>query len=235
MAKPVNSGDERREGKDSRAPYSEVAFAELRRRIFNNELPAGFQATEQEVADLLDMSRTPVREALIRLAGEGLVEVRPRHGMRVLPASADDMKEIYEILTSLESTAAYLVAARGPSDEELQELHSAVDSMEKALDDDDLIAWSEADRQFHSILVALCGNERLTSLVETFMGQAHRVRMLTLKLREKPLRSNADHAELVAAIERGDPEEARRIHRAHRERAGETLVGILESLGLVQL
>jgi len=67
------------------------------------------------------------------------------------------------------------------------------------------------------------------------MGQAHRVRMLTLKLREKPLRSNADHAELVAAIERGDPEEARRIHRAHRERAGKTLVGILESLGLVQL
>jgi len=235
MAKPASNGDERGDGKEPRAPYSEVAFAELRRRIFNNELPAGFQATEQEVADLLDMSRTPVREALIRLAGEGLVEVRPRHGMRVLPVSAGDMKEIYEILTSLESTAAYLVAARGLSEEELHGLHAAVDNMEKALDEDDLIAWSEADRRFHSLLVTLCGNERLTSLVETFMGQAHRVRMLTLKLREKPVKSNADHAELVAAIERGDPEEARQIHRAHRERAGETLVRILEDLGLVQL
>ena len=234
MAKPErNTGDGG--GKEGRAPYSEVAFAELRRRIFDNELPAGFQATEQEVANLLEMSRTPVREALIRLAAEGLVEVRPRHGMRVLPVSADDMKEIYEILTSLESTAAYLVAARGISDEELYEMRAAVDSMERALAEDDLTAWSVADERFHQLLVTYCGNERLTQLVETFKGQAHRVRMLTLKLRQKPVKSNADHAALVDAIERGDADEAHRIHRAHRENAGKILVGILKDLGLVQL
>ena len=74
----------------AKAPFSEVAYNELRRRILENEMPAGFQATEQEVAELLNMSRTPTREALVRLSNEGLVQIRPRHGMRVLPVSADD-------------------------------------------------------------------------------------------------------------------------------------------------
>jgi DNA-binding GntR family transcriptional regulator len=61
-------------------------------------MPAGFQATEQQVAAILDMSRTPTREALLRLKSEGLVEIRPGHGMRVLPISADDMRKIYQVL-----------------------------------------------------------------------------------------------------------------------------------------
>ena len=61
-------------------------------------MPAGFQATEQQVAAILDMSRTPTREALLRLKSEGLVEIRPGHGMRVLPISAADMRKIYQVL-----------------------------------------------------------------------------------------------------------------------------------------
>ena len=73
---------------------AERAHAEIKRRILNNELPAGHQILEQDLAELLDMSRTPVREAMVRLAEEGMVEIRPRHGLRVLPLSAADMQEI---------------------------------------------------------------------------------------------------------------------------------------------
>ena len=218
-----------------RKSFSHKAYADLKERILSNRLPAGYQATEQEVSELLNMSRTPVREALIRLQNEGLVEIRPRHGMRVLPVSAADMREIYEVLQALESTAAALVATRGLTDDELKALNQAVVDMDAALDADDLNAWAEADRKFHSLLVQYCGNDRLQTLVETFMEQAHRCRMLTLKLRPKPTRSNEDHAAVVDAIRRGDADEARRRHRLHREKSGEMLVNLLADFGLTQV
>ena len=83
-----------------------AAYEQIRRRILDNVWPPGHRALEQEVALELGMSRTPVREALLQLQNEGLVEVIPRHGVRVLPVSPTDMREIYEILTALECMPA---------------------------------------------------------------------------------------------------------------------------------
>ncbi len=184
---------------------------------------------------MLSMSRTPVREALIRLADEGMVEVRPRRGMRVLPVSGDDMREIYEILTCLEATAAERVAMRGVTPEELNALGDAVHEMEAALEADDLRRWARSDERFHFLLVELSGNARLRSLVGTFWDQAHRARIVTLTLRPKPVTSNRDHAAVVDAIARGDAETARRIHHEHRAKAGELLVGLLSKHHLTQV
>ena len=90
------------------------ATALLREMIVSNRLPAGSNHLETELADLLGMSRTPVREAAIALGAQGLVEVRPRHGIRVLPISPADMEEIYSILTELESLAAWNLATAWP-------------------------------------------------------------------------------------------------------------------------
>ncbi|MGF1561411.1 MAG: GntR family transcriptional regulator [Geminicoccaceae bacterium] len=219
------------------APRSQAlrAYLELKQRILSNEMPAGTQALEQELAEGLGMSRTPVREALIRLANEGMVEVRPRHGMRVLPVSVDDMREIYEVLTALEATAAARVAERGLNDAELEQLAAAVADMNTALAAADLMAWARADERFHSLLVDLAGNRRLKQAVEALWDQAHRVRMLTLKLRPRPDSSTKDHAAVVAAIEAGDAQTAYRVHEDHRRRSGEMLIGILRSVGLTQL
>ena len=80
------------------ASLVDVAYDKIRRRILDNIWPPGYRALEQEAALALGMSRTPVREALIRLQNEGLVELVPRHGMRVLPVSADDMRETARFL-----------------------------------------------------------------------------------------------------------------------------------------
>ena len=215
--------------------YSSAAYDALKQRILDNEMAAGFQATEHEMAEALGMSRTPVREAMIRLANEGLIEIRPRHGMRVLPVSARDMREIYDILTALESAAAERLARQGLSDEQSDELDAAVAEMDRALERDDLGAWARADERFHMLLVEFCGNRRLKSLVGNMWGQAHRVRMVTLRLRPRPTQSNVDHRALVQALRRRDWEAARRLHREHRVRAGDTLVSLLESHGLTHL
>lgn len=216
-------------------PMAVAAYRTMRELILSNSWAPGLQATEQEVSTQLGMSRTPVREALMRLQQEGLVSVVPRHGVKVLPISPTDMKEIYEILTSLESTAAALVAKRKPSAAQLRRMEQASADMEAALAEDDLESWAKADEHFHAQLLDLCGNEKLKAVVLNFWDRAHRARLLTLKLRPKPERSTKEHAALVEAIRRGDHVEARRIHFEHRERAGQELIELLERLGLKQL
>jgi DNA-binding GntR family transcriptional regulator len=211
------------------------AYAELKRRILDNELAPGDQLLEQEGAVLLGMSRTPIREAMVRLAQEGLIEIRPRHGMRVARISPDDMREIYEILTALESYAAEAVAMRGVSASEFAPLEAALSDMEMALQKDDLVRWAKADERFHSQLVELAGNKRLSALVSTYREQSHRVRMTTLRMRPKPAASNRDHAALIKAIRKRDPELARRIHHGHRQTAGRVLIGLLQTHRLKNL
>ena len=217
------------EAGDERLPLAESAYRILKRRILDNELPPGTIMLELEVASMLNMSRTPAREAMVRLADEGLVDVRPRHGMRVLPISPDDMREIYSVLTALESEAAEWVARDGVSEAGLQELRDAVAEMDASLALDDLAAWAAADEQFHRCLVESCGNARLRALIFQYWDQSHRVRMATLRLRPKPVDSNRDHLALVEAIANRDPERARTIHRQHRKSHGEMLAGLLDS------
>lgn len=224
-----------RDTRRQRRLFVDSAYRELKRRILENEWSAGFQALEQELADDLGMSRTPVREALIRLANEGLVEIRPRHGMRVLPVSPDDMRQIYEILTALEAMSAELAARRQLTAKQVTALRDSVEAMDKALERDDLSGWAAADERFHLLLTELSGNQRLKTLVETYWDQSHRVRMLTLGLRPKPVESNADHAAVAQAIIDGDAESAREIHRRHRERNGRLLIEILQRHRLTAL
>ena len=219
------------------APTSLVdeAYEQIRRRILDNAWPPGHRALEQEVALALGMSRTPVREALLRLQGEGLVEVIPRHGMRVLPVSPNDMREIYQILTALECMAAELLARRLPSDKELEPLVADTKAMDKALKADDLGAWAAADERFHAHLVDLAGNRQLQATVLNDWDRAHRARMFTLRLRPKPVSSTQEHMLMVERLRAGDPEGAARVTRAHRERANRELVTIFEHFKLAQM
>lgn len=226
---------ERSGGGASTSTRAESAYAELKRRVLDNKFPVGSYFLEQELADLLKMSRTPIREALVRLANEGFVELRPRHGMRVLPLSGRDMREIYAILTALEAEVAAEVARVGLSAEALAALRGSVEAMERALVDDDLDAWADADARFHRDLVAASANLRLRGVISQFWEQAHRVRMVTLRLRPKPVQSTAEHLELVQAIEARDPHKARQIHRSHRERAADMLADVLARHGLTNL
>jgi DNA-binding GntR family transcriptional regulator len=198
-------------------------------------LPSGEVFTEEQLASMLKMSRTPAREAMLRLAQDGLVEVRPRHGMRIKPVSVADIREIYEVLTGLESTAAALAAQRQDQGDSIGRLREAIAEMNLALEHNDRRRWASADERFHTLLVEASGNSRIAELVQTFFGQSHRVRMLTLFLRPKPINSNRDHEAVVKAIAAHDAERARDFHYLHRQRSGQMLVELLVRHGLTQL
>ncbi len=211
------------------------AYREIKRRIIGNLYPPNLQVLEQELAVQLGMSRTPVREALIRLEREGLVEILPRRGMRVVPISPDDMKEIYEVLTCLEAWAAGQLAARKPSKTELGPLIAAQENMERALEEGELDAWAEADERFHRLLLELSGNRRLAAMALTLFDQVHRARMVTLRMRPLPHQSNKDHRAVVEAVLQGDSQKAYDLHAQHRRKALLLLTEILAHYRLSEL
>ena len=211
------------------------AYGQIRQHILDNLWPPGHSMLEQEVALALGMSRTPVREALGRLRNEGLLQVIPRHGMRVLPVSPTDMREIYEILTALECLAAEIVARRAPTGAELKPLIEATKAMDQALRRDDLDAWAKADERFHAQLIELAGNRQLQATVLNYWDRAHRARMFSLKLRPKPVNSTREHMQLVERLRAGDAEGASLANRSHRERASRELLAIFERYKLAQM
>ncbi len=218
-----------------KASRTDDAYQRIKLEIMENRMPSGFHALESELSENLDMSRTPVHEALIRLQNEGLVEMIPRRGMRVLPLSPADMREIYEVFTLVEPEAAYLLAKKRPNRENLKPLLEAVDEMEKALENDDLDAWSEADNRFHRSLMELCGNQRLADIAFKHMDLAHRARMFTLRLRKRPIRSTEDHKEHVRAILQGEADRVRKIYRQHREQLSKELMELISKFRINNL
>lgn len=207
---------------------SHRAIEELRDLIFSGELAAGSDHLETELAARLNMSRTPVREAALALEAQGLLEMRPRKGVRILALAPSDMREVYEVLTALESVAARNAANAGYGDAELAGLAQAIDSMDAALDRDDLRAWAVADDQFHTELVRLGGNSRIVSIVAMMADQVRRARSMTLFMRETPHKSNHDHRQVMEAIRNREPDVAYRIHHAHRTQAQATLLVLLD-------
>lgn len=206
------------------------AYDRLKWEIRSNRLAPGYMAPETEIATYLGMSRTPVREALIRLEAEGLIELIPRRGMRVLPVALKDMEEIYEILTALEPEAAANLASTKPSLNDLAPLETAVDQMEEALDQEDLDQWAEADDWFHQRLLDLHGNRRLRTFVLSLYDQAHRARMMTLRLRSLPVESTAEHRRILENLRSGDVEATRAAFRAHRLRTRAELLDLLSRM-----
>ncbi|MCV3271406.1 GntR family transcriptional regulator [Roseobacter sinensis] len=204
------------------------ALQELREMIFSGQLAAGSNHLESELAALLDMSRTPVREAVLMLEGQGLLELKPRKGVRILPVSPDDMREIYDVLTELESLAAEQAAQRNYDANDLADLGQAIEDMERALAAEDLEGWALADDRFHAELVRLGQNRRIEMIVSMMRDQVRRARATTLFMRPLPLKSNEAHRRVYQAIEQGDADIARAAHRAHRQQSREMLVDLLE-------
>ncbi|UUX50670.1 GntR family transcriptional regulator [Nisaea acidiphila] len=203
------------------------AYRAMKEMILDGRLKPSASYLETELAECIGVSRTPVREAGLRLEREGLVTVRPRRGIQVLPVSAEDMAEIYQLLSALEPLAAELAAKRGLTEAEAEAMENETARMEKALEDGDLVAWAEADDAFHALLVEASGNSRLIEATSRYRTQVHRARMATLTMRPRPQQSTEDHRALLYCLLKRDPAGAREVHFRHRQAAGNMLTELL--------
>lgn len=216
------------------SPTSNVAIAyrKLKQAILENQLAPGAQLLEQEAATQLEMSRTPVREAMLMLQKDGLVEMRPRQGMRVLPVTVQDINDIYEILEVIEGLAIKKLAASEQRDEIARTLEDAVVLMDLATDRGDLEVWASADKTFHESIMTLSGNAHLTQVFKQLWDRSQRARNMLLKRNGTPANSNDDHRAIIELIRAGKPSDAAMKQQELRRVAADKLRAVvIETLG----
>ncbi|MEU3983455.1 GntR family transcriptional regulator [Streptomyces sp. NPDC026672] len=195
---------------------SDLAYAELRGRILTGDLPAGSRLAQYELADSLNMSITPLREAIRRLSSEGLVEVETHRDVRVSTMSSAEARELFEVRLSLDPTAAELAAGRR-TEEDLAVMRAAVDRLLPVTRQ-----WGEealtAHRAFHQALYRASHNEVLCRLLDDLWDKSDRYRRLGLELPpgDGPrTRDLEEHHRLVDLVEEGRAAEAARLMRDH--------------------
>src|SRR5262245_11887980 len=199
---------------------SDAAYEAIKLWIQTARVPPGGLIDEADAARQLSMSRTPVREALLRLQAEGYIEIGRGKGIRVLPLSAADMRHIYQVISGLEVVAVSLLARRRPSKQDLQSLTDATSEMEQTALDGKIDLWGEADERFHRELMRLSGNPKLHAVGSHLRDLAKRAHMVAVRLQDDAYRrrSTTNHTILIKAILGGDDQAAAARHLEQRLR-----------------
>ncbi len=196
---------------------AERAYVKIKKAILASHYASGERLPEEQIANDLGVSRTPVRDSLRRLQSEGLVEVAPNVGARVTSWNQVELDEIAYMRTMLEGYAAELAAQKITRDE-LDDLAIACQEMEQAAHQSarpNLDAVSEANISIHTKIVSAARNTRLKSAVEPMLHFPLVIRKFALFSSDRLDRSLYHHREILAALEAHDPEWAGAIMRAH--------------------
>jgi DNA-binding GntR family transcriptional regulator len=219
----------------SREKSADTVYQKIREMILSNVLRPGSQMLEQELVQMFGVSRTPVREALIRLQNEHLVQIVPRHGVRICNVSMADLEEVFQVQTSLEATAASAVAIRKLAARDLKPLERACMEMERAFSKDDRESWAAACESFYAHLVKLSDNPRLMQIVGECGDQVRRVRELTLRLVTMPDSQAGMLRGIVEALRCGDGKTAQSLCRRHRAAYLEMQIAALKQFRILDV
>ncbi|WP_153733426.1 GntR family transcriptional regulator [Sporosarcina obsidiansis] len=205
------------------------AYHIMRLAIRDLVLFPGKTLLEKEMADLLQMSRTPVREALVRLETEGMVHLIPRRGFTVEPIEKRDLKEIYEISEIMEGFAVEK-ATEKIEDNEIQQLEFLIHKQEQAIEQNDLRMWSYLDDQFHHLIIEFAKNKRLNTIIDIHSDQLYRARLYTINKRPLPLQSITEHKAIISCMRAGEGSAARMVMQSHRKRARNEILKALDEM-----
>lgn len=208
---------------DTYQPLREAVCETLRDAIRKGILEPGERLMEVQLAEELGISRTPVREAIRKLEQEGYVIMMPRRGTYVSDISTNDVKEIFEIRSALESLAAGLAARRIEPDE-LETLQNLLIEIEGYIAKNDIEKIVETDIKFHGLLYKVSRNERLVNIISNLKEQLARFRTLSMSYPGRLQETLEEHSEMVEAIANGDVSAARDAAEHHMERAEKTLL-----------
>ena len=196
---------------------TEKAYQLIRRKLLDGQFEPGARLNELELADLCNVSRTPVREAIRRLAGEFFVTIVPNRGAFVVDWTREDIGDFFEMRAMLEGFAARKAAIRATDAQinEMKQICEEIDVMlrqkkEKALDD-----FLTLNRRFHDLICEASGNFRLLEINSRFVEQAVVARTAVQYSLQDLRRSNQFHVEITDAIRAKNPELAETLMRSH--------------------
>jgi len=214
----------------SRMSLHEQVVNSVRQMIVSGALVAGEKIRVNELAQDLDVSLTPLREALKVLAGEKLVELMPNRGARVAPMTVEGIQELFEVIAGIEALAAELAATR-ISEDELAEIEDDHARMTLHHQRDEKEKYFELNRKIHNLIVASSGNDTLVEIRSQLSFQAERARFMATASGMHRGEALQDHDDLMDALRARDAKAAAVIWRRHLTSSGEETCRILRMLG----
>ncbi|OBG62366.1 GntR family transcriptional regulator [Mycobacterium sp. E3339] len=200
----------------------------VKTRVLTGAFPGGELISEGDVATALGMSRTPVREAFLRLEAEGLLRLYPQRGALVVPVSPDEVRSVMEARLVLEQFAATKVVGRGPATcaAVFEKMSAELRRQREAVDRSDWPEFLDADRAFHAITLTESGNTILSGFYASLRDR--QMRMIGESALRDPDRVAAildEHREIAEALRDGDGQRALRAVQTH-------LAGTVRAIGL---
>ncbi len=211
-----------------RKSLGQHVFENLKQAIIRGDLAPGDRIVETQVAEALDISRTPVREAIHKLEREGLLKKLPKAGFTVMSLNREDIEETFGIRSVLESYAAGLAALKHHEDE-LKPLEEKIREFKICLQKGDTDALAKINTEFHNLLYALSRSPKLVRMINDLRDQIFRFRKILLKMDHMPEASNEDHRKMLAAIRERDVAKVEELVREHISKGRKTVLKAIEN------
>ena len=211
---------------DNFKPLRDVVFETLREAILKGILKPGERLMENQLAEEMGVSRTPVREAIRKLELEGFVVAIPRKGAYVSEISYKDVHEVFEIRAALESLACGLAAER-VTPEEIEEMEGYLVEESAYLHNDNLLLTVNTDVDLHALIYKAARNKKISSLISKLKDQVFRLRSTSIMLPGRKKESLLEHQEIIEAISQRNVELAQKLGREHIEHAEQAMLEFL--------
>jgi DNA-binding GntR family transcriptional regulator len=189
----------------------------LRKEIVRGERPSGSRLNEVEIAASYDVSRGPVREAMQRLARDGLVVIEAHRGAFVTSLGRDEVLDLFEVRAALEAEAAGLAALK-MTDDGVELLRLMQEQSVSAVDAQDDHSFPEGF-DLHDLIAQMANNRRLTTLMNQVNGELRLIRSRSGQSAKRAQEALSEHDELIECLARRDVEGARNTMRAHLDNA----------------
>ncbi|WP_432024680.1 GntR family transcriptional regulator [Streptomyces parvus] len=207
-----------------RPPAAERVYAHIKEAVLDRRYEGGTLLTEGDLADAVGVSRTPVREALLRLEVEGLIKLYPKKGALVLAVSAQEIKDVVETRLLVEEFAARKAVPASPR--LVERLEQLLEEQRRLAEAGDLAAVAVTDRCFHAEIVKHAGNEILSRLYDQLRDRQLRMGVAVMEAHPGRIEANiTEHGELLEAIRAGDADGAALVVRRHVGRVRELVRG----------
>lgn len=205
---------------------NQKVYRVLKESIIKGFLEPGTKLLENKIAEEMQVSRTPVREAMQKLVAEGFVKTTPNQTMVVTEVSPEDVKEVLQIRGVLEGLAAS-IAAKKINRQEIVELENIISQMSLHVTKKNLSSYCQVDDEFHNLILNICGNKWIIQIRDNLGSFIYRFRIKSLSVSGRLKHSLEEHQAIMESLKKHNSEEADRLSQIHMEN---TVINILENV-----
>lgn len=213
----------------------ESVYNYIKSKILDMEYKPGSSISENTIAKELNISRTPVREAIKKLEVEGLIVTLPSKRKQVFLLTIEDIRKIFDIKKSLESSIARWAIERG-EEEDFEKLEEIIKDMERIaetqftdVEDENFKRWLQRDDDFHGLLFKMADNERAEYIINNLNAQWHKLRLGILAIGGRIRVSTNEHKEITNAILDRNPEKAEELMKSHLSNLEKLLINLMKT------